>query len=225
MRTRTQTSYLIFFSSPLLPGVQCGECSAGFYGNPGISGAPCRPCACNNNIDVTDAGSCSPVTGECLKCLYNTQGPSCQLCKPGYFGYFGSDLLCMSKSAKLLAGNEAAWPVVATPILPSVRSVVPAPSENGPCPERGSRDGCRHMRLSVALRQELTGGRSVPFGTAHFSTCPGGFEVFFLRVCTPVHSARITQGWRWSIIMQIPGLCLRPTELDLWGDGAQESAL
>ncbi|CAM9901061.1 unnamed protein product [Rangifer tarandus platyrhynchus] len=67
-------------------GVQCGECSAGFYGNPGISGAPCRPCACNNNIDVTDAGSCSTATGECLKCLYNTQGPICQLCKPGYFG-------------------------------------------------------------------------------------------------------------------------------------------
>lgn len=65
----------------------------------------------------------------------------------------------------------------------------------------------------------------MPFGTAHFSTCPGGFEVFFLRVCTPVHSARITQGWRWNIIMQIPGLCLRPTELDLWGDEAQESAL
>ncbi|KAB0342537.1 hypothetical protein FD754_019463 [Muntiacus muntjak] len=47
---------------------------------------PCWPCACNNNIDVTDAESCSPVTGECLKCLYNTQGPNCQLCKPGYFG-------------------------------------------------------------------------------------------------------------------------------------------
>ncbi|OWK06695.1 hypothetical protein Celaphus_00012005 [Cervus elaphus hippelaphus] len=39
-------------------------------------------------------------------------------------------------------------------------SVVPAPSDNGPCPERGSRDGCMHMRLSVALRQELTGGRN-----------------------------------------------------------------
>ncbi|KAB0376143.1 hypothetical protein FD755_012786 [Muntiacus reevesi] len=73
-------------------GVQCGECSAGFHGNPGISGAPCRPCACNNNIDVTDAGSCSPVTGECLKCLYNTQGPNCQLCKPGYFGSARSDM-------------------------------------------------------------------------------------------------------------------------------------
>uniref|UniRef100_A0A8C3WP70 Laminin subunit beta 4 n=1 Tax=Catagonus wagneri TaxID=51154 RepID=A0A8C3WP70_9CETA len=67
-------------------GVQCGECSAGFYGNPRISGTPCRPCACNNNIDVTDPESCSPVTGECLKCLNNTQGPRCQLCKPGYFG-------------------------------------------------------------------------------------------------------------------------------------------
>ncbi|XP_057586299.1 laminin subunit beta-4 isoform X2 [Hippopotamus amphibius kiboko] len=67
-------------------GVQCGECSAGFYGNPRISGAPCQPCACSNNIDVTDPESCSPVTGECLKCLHNTQGPSCQLCKPGHFG-------------------------------------------------------------------------------------------------------------------------------------------
>ena len=104
MRMHTHTSYLILFSSPLLSGVQCGECSAGFYGKPGISGAPCRPCACNNNIDVTDAGSCSPATGECLKCLYNTQGPNCQLCKPGNFGS-ALDRTCMSKSAKLLAGN------------------------------------------------------------------------------------------------------------------------
>ncbi|XP_058153148.1 laminin subunit beta-4 [Dasypus novemcinctus] len=67
-------------------GIQCGECSPGFYGNPRISGAPCRPCACNNNIDVTDPESCSRVTGECLRCLHNTQGPNCQLCKPGHFG-------------------------------------------------------------------------------------------------------------------------------------------
>ncbi|XP_008565583.1 PREDICTED: laminin subunit beta-4 [Galeopterus variegatus] len=67
-------------------GIQCGECSPGFYGNPRISGTPCRPCACNNNIDISDPESCSRVTGECLRCLYNTQGPNCQLCKPGYFG-------------------------------------------------------------------------------------------------------------------------------------------
>ncbi|XP_003782634.1 laminin subunit beta-4 [Otolemur garnettii] len=67
-------------------GIQCKECSAGFYRNPKLSGAPCQPCACNNNIDVTDPESCSPVTGECLRCLHNTWGPNCQLCKPGYFG-------------------------------------------------------------------------------------------------------------------------------------------
>ncbi|XP_008050704.1 laminin subunit beta-4 [Carlito syrichta] len=67
-------------------GIQCGECSAGFYGNPRISGAPCQPCVCNNNIDVTDPESCNRVTGECHKCLHNTHGPDCQLCKPGHFG-------------------------------------------------------------------------------------------------------------------------------------------
>ncbi|TKC35705.1 hypothetical protein EI555_014030, partial [Monodon monoceros] len=35
------------------------------------------------HVDVTDPESCSPVTGEDLKCLHNTQGPSCQLCRPG----------------------------------------------------------------------------------------------------------------------------------------------
>ncbi|XP_021791861.2 laminin subunit beta-4 [Papio anubis] len=67
-------------------GTQCGECSTGFYGNPRISGAPCQPCPCNNNIDVTDPESCSRVTGECLRCLHNTQGANCQLCKPGHYG-------------------------------------------------------------------------------------------------------------------------------------------
>ncbi|KAM6202282.1 laminin subunit beta-4 [Rhynchocyon petersi] len=67
-------------------GIQCGECSAGFYGNPSMSGAPCQPCACNGNIDVTDPEACSPVTGECLRCLHNTWGPNCELCKPGHFG-------------------------------------------------------------------------------------------------------------------------------------------
>ncbi|KAG8508491.1 Laminin subunit beta-4 [Galemys pyrenaicus] len=67
-------------------GVQCEECSPGFYGNPRVSGEPCQPCACNNNIDVRDPASCSRLTGECLRCLHNTQGPSCQFCKPGYFG-------------------------------------------------------------------------------------------------------------------------------------------
>ncbi|XP_012576215.1 PREDICTED: laminin subunit beta-4 [Condylura cristata] len=67
-------------------GVQCGECAPGFYGNPSIPGEPCRPCTCTNNIDVKDPESCNRLTGECLRCLHNTQGPRCQFCKPGYFG-------------------------------------------------------------------------------------------------------------------------------------------
>uniref|UniRef100_F6YTR2 Laminin subunit beta 4 n=1 Tax=Monodelphis domestica TaxID=13616 RepID=F6YTR2_MONDO len=67
-------------------GIHCDECSNGFYGNPRISGECCLPCPCNNNIDRTDPESCSSSTGECLKCLYNTHGPNCQFCKPGYFG-------------------------------------------------------------------------------------------------------------------------------------------
>uniref|UniRef100_A0A8C4VI90 Laminin subunit beta 4 n=1 Tax=Gopherus evgoodei TaxID=1825980 RepID=A0A8C4VI90_9SAUR len=67
-------------------GNQCDECPSGFFGNPGRPGAQCLPCSCNNNIDVADPESCNKVTGECLKCLYNTHGPNCQFCKPGYFG-------------------------------------------------------------------------------------------------------------------------------------------
>lgn len=94
----THPSHLIPFLSPLPSGKRCGECSAGFYGNPRISGAPCRPCACNSNIDVTDPEACSRVTGECLRCLHNTQGPRCQFCRPGYFGS-AINQTCRSKSA------------------------------------------------------------------------------------------------------------------------------
>nr|XP_060634375.1 laminin subunit beta-4 [Anolis sagrei ordinatus] len=66
-------------------GNQCDDCLSGFYGNPKATGQ-CLPCSCNNNIDEDDPLSCNKDTGECLKCLYNTHGPNCQYCKPGYFG-------------------------------------------------------------------------------------------------------------------------------------------
>ncbi|XP_053114353.1 laminin subunit beta-4 isoform X2 [Hemicordylus capensis] len=67
-------------------GNQCDECPNGFYGDPKVAAGQCLPCSCNNNIDVADPESCNKITGECLKCLYNTHGPNCQFCKPGYFG-------------------------------------------------------------------------------------------------------------------------------------------
>lgn len=48
-------------------------------------GSRLRTLCLQQHVDVTDPESCSPVTGEDLKCLHDTQGPSCQLCRPGYF--------------------------------------------------------------------------------------------------------------------------------------------
>ncbi|KAH0616507.1 hypothetical protein JD844_027654, partial [Phrynosoma platyrhinos] len=66
-------------------GNQCDDCPSGFYGNPKVAGQ-CLPCSCNNNIDEEDPDACDKDTGVCLKCLYDTHGPNCQFCKPGYFG-------------------------------------------------------------------------------------------------------------------------------------------
>lgn len=46
----------------------------------------CQKCICNNNIEPTAAGNCNTTTGECLRCLYNTIGFSCEFCRPGFFG-------------------------------------------------------------------------------------------------------------------------------------------
>ncbi|XP_066489837.1 laminin subunit beta-4 [Tiliqua scincoides] len=90
-------------------GDQCDECPSGFYGNPKAAAGQCFPCSCSNNIETSDPESCNKVTGECLKCLYNTHGPNCQFCKPGYFG---SALLqnCRRCSCNPLGVNPAECP-------------------------------------------------------------------------------------------------------------------
>ncbi|XP_069837240.1 laminin subunit gamma-2 [Dendropsophus ebraccatus] len=72
-----------------LSGPRCEKCADGYFGDPEGERGPrrqCRPCACNNNIDPNTSGNCDGVTGECLKCLYNTAGFSCERCREGYFG-------------------------------------------------------------------------------------------------------------------------------------------
>lgn len=67
-------------------GRNCEQCVENYYGNPTEPDGQCEPCVCNNNIDVDVPGSCDANTGECLKCLYNTDGFSCEHCRDGYFG-------------------------------------------------------------------------------------------------------------------------------------------
>ncbi|XP_070830602.1 laminin subunit gamma-2 [Chaetodon trifascialis] len=69
-------------------GPRCDVCQEGFYGDPaGSAGVqrPCRPCKCNGHIDISVAGSCDRSSGECLKCVNNTKGRSCEDCVVGFY--------------------------------------------------------------------------------------------------------------------------------------------
>ncbi|PAV69963.1 hypothetical protein WR25_10914 [Diploscapter pachys] len=67
-------------------GERCGECATNYWGNPNEVGGTCEKCDCNGNIDFRVEDSCDAKTGECLKCLHNSEGSQCENCIEGYFG-------------------------------------------------------------------------------------------------------------------------------------------
>uniref|UniRef100_A0A0N5AN25 Laminin subunit beta-1 n=1 Tax=Syphacia muris TaxID=451379 RepID=A0A0N5AN25_9BILA len=67
-------------------GERCNQCAVNYWGNPTEVGGTCERCDCNGNIDFNVPGSCDATTGDCIKCLYNTEGPQCEHCIEGYFG-------------------------------------------------------------------------------------------------------------------------------------------
>ena len=49
-------------------------------------GGSCVRCECHGNVNISEAGHCDIITGECLRCLDNTDGKHCEVCRPGYYG-------------------------------------------------------------------------------------------------------------------------------------------
>ncbi|XP_053203386.1 laminin subunit alpha-like [Panonychus citri] len=80
---RIQTE-IVCNCKPGYSGQKCELCSAGHFGYP--RGSYCQPCQCNGNIDPKDPGSCDMFSGECIKCLNNTAGRSCEYCADNYYG-------------------------------------------------------------------------------------------------------------------------------------------
>ncbi|KAM6928874.1 basement membrane-specific heparan sulfate proteoglycan core protein isoform 4-T4 [Lycodopsis pacificus] len=68
--------------SPGYSGLSCEMCSPGFERVPGGSYlGTCAGCNCNGH-----ASACDPISGHCLSCQHNTEGPQCDKCRSGYFG-------------------------------------------------------------------------------------------------------------------------------------------
>ncbi|XP_036447334.1 basement membrane-specific heparan sulfate proteoglycan core protein [Colossoma macropomum] len=67
---------------PGYSGLSCETCSSGFERVPGGRYlGTCAGCNCHGH-----ASACDPVSGHCLSCQHNTEGPQCEKCRPGYFG-------------------------------------------------------------------------------------------------------------------------------------------
>eukprot|EP00094_Tigriopus_californicus_P009037 TCALIF_08711-PA protein Name:"Similar to LanB1 Laminin subunit beta-1 (Drosophila melanogaster)" AED:0.08 eAED:0.08 QI:0/0.86/0.81/1/0.86/0.87/16/623/1807 len=67
-------------------GARCDVCSDNYYGNPEIPGGSCVSCNCSENWNFQDTGNCDSSSGQCLKCLFNTEGDHCEYCQAGFFG-------------------------------------------------------------------------------------------------------------------------------------------
>uniref|UniRef100_A0ABM5GDG7 Laminin subunit alpha-1 isoform X1 n=1 Tax=Pogona vitticeps TaxID=103695 RepID=A0ABM5GDG7_9SAUR len=71
---------------PGYAGTKCERCANGYYGNPLVPGQSCTACECNGNVDPMEDGHCNSLTGECLKCIGNTEGRHCERCAEEFYG-------------------------------------------------------------------------------------------------------------------------------------------
>lgn len=70
-----------------------------------MPGESCVPCDCSGNVDPSEAGHCDSVTGECLKCLGNTDGAHCERCADGFYGDAATAKNCRGECASVKSGR------------------------------------------------------------------------------------------------------------------------
>ncbi|XP_069582155.1 laminin subunit alpha-2 isoform X2 [Ranitomeya imitator] len=67
-------------------GLRCERCTDGYFGQPLLPGGSCKPCECNDNLDLSAPGCCDSETGACRICKPGVTGEYCNKCAEGYFG-------------------------------------------------------------------------------------------------------------------------------------------
>ena len=67
----------------------------------------CKRCECNGNIDVNAIGNCDRVSGDCLRCVFNTSGERCDHCLPGYWGDALSEVKCHECECSSLGSSSS----------------------------------------------------------------------------------------------------------------------
>ncbi|XP_037091485.1 laminin subunit beta-1-like isoform X2 [Pollicipes pollicipes] len=90
-------------------GTRCDVCADNYFGNPEEPGGSCRPCDCSKNMDPSRPGNCDAATGECLQCLFNTAGFSCERCADGFYGD-AVERTCRECMCNMLGTDASAGP-------------------------------------------------------------------------------------------------------------------
>ncbi|XP_075059154.1 laminin subunit alpha-2 isoform X2 [Mixophyes fleayi] len=78
--------YICDACAPGYEGQHCERCADGYFGQPLVPGGSCKPCKCNDNLDLTAPGCCDIETGACRICKPGVTGDYCDKCADGYFG-------------------------------------------------------------------------------------------------------------------------------------------
>lgn len=120
-------------------GSRCDVCADNNYGNPELPGGSCQSCDCSGKIDLLSPGNCDPHTGKCLKCLYETTGDHCEVCRAGFFR-LSEDRICEGKLTKRRITKRLI--ILKNYILECVCHILGTNSSAGPCDPNSGQCKC-----------------------------------------------------------------------------------